>query len=175
MSRKKWYGYAVGVVAVAIILGLSQPGMSEPENQPAGAEKTRVEIYDEIQSVLGLVPTFMKSIPDSTLGLEWELMKRVQMAPGPIPNKYRELIGVAVAAATKCEYCVYFHTEFARLNGATDAEIEDALHYTKSTTGWSSYINGSQADLETFKAEVNAIVEHVRNQSAATPPQDEEP
>lgn len=115
--------------------------------------------------MLGLVPTFIKSIPDSTLELEWELMKRVQMVAGPIPNKYRELIGVAVSAATKCEYCVYFHTEFARLNGATEEEIEDALHYTKSTTGWSTYINGSQADMEVFKSEVRAIVQYLRDQA----------
>jgi AhpD family alkylhydroperoxidase len=88
------------------------------------------------------------------------------MAPSPIPGKYKELIGVAVAAATKCEYCIYFHTEFARLNGATEEEIQDALHYTKSTTGWSTYINGSQVDLDLFRAEVAAIVKHVTEQAA---------
>ncbi len=128
----------------------------------------RVAVYADIEASLGLVPGFLKAIPDDdTLKLEWELMKNVQMKPGPIPNKYRELIGVAVAAATKCRYCTYFHTEFARLNGATEEEIEDALHYTKSTTGWSTYINGSQLDLDTFKAEVDAIVQHVKAQAAA--------
>lgn len=121
-----------------------------------------------MEAMLGLVPTFIKNIPDATLGLEWELMKQVQMVPGPIPNKYREPIGVAVSAATKCEYCIYFHTEFARLNGATEEEIEDALHYTKSTTGWSTYINGSQADIDVFRAEVRAIVEYLKQQSAAS-------
>lgn len=128
----------------------------------------RAAVYADMESALGLVPSFMKCIPDDeTLKLEWELMKSVQMKPGPIPNKYRELIGVAVAAATKCHYCAYFHTEFARLNGATDAEIEDALHYAKSTTGWSTYINGSQLDLTQFKAEVDAIADYVKAQASA--------
>jgi len=52
-------------------------------------------------------------------------MKRVQFDEGPIPNKYRELIGVAISAVMKCRYCSLFHTEAARMNGATDAEIED--------------------------------------------------
>jgi AhpD family alkylhydroperoxidase len=149
------------VTASVLIAPLS--GFSETDEQG----KSRAEIYAEMESALGLVPTFFKSIPDSTLELEWELMKGVQMAPGPIPNKYRELIGVAVAAATKCEYCIIFHTEFARLNGATKEEIQDALHYTKSTTGWSTYINGSQVDLDLFRAEVDAIVKHVSEQAAS--------
>ncbi len=44
---------------------------------------------------------FFKVVPDSSLELEWQLMKRVQMEPGPIPNKYRNLIGLAIAAAIK--------------------------------------------------------------------------
>lgn len=172
MSAMKIKGCVAGIVAVTVILGAAVRGYAEPESQPVAAEMSRAAIYAEMESMLGLVPTFIKSIPDETLGLEWELMKRVQMVPGPIPNKYRELIGVAVAAATKCEYCIYFHTEFARLNGATEAEIEDALHYTKSTTGWSTYINGSQTDVATFKAEVKAIVEYLQKKAAASAKED---
>jgi len=68
-----------------------------------------------------------------------------------------------VSAATKCRYCVFFHTEMAKLNGATDAEIEDALLYAKSATGWSTYINGLQLDFEQFKDEVRQIREFVES------------
>ncbi len=61
----------------------------------------RKQIYKEIEGTLGLVPGFFKVVPDSSLELEWQLMKRVQMEPGPIPNKYRNLIGLAIAAAIK--------------------------------------------------------------------------
>ena len=160
--KRRLMGAGWTLLVAWVVLGA---GVAQAADEPA-AGMSREAIYAEMESMLGLVPTFMKSIPDETLGLEWELMKRVQMVPGPIPNKYRELIGIAVAAATKCEYCVYFHTEFARLNGASEAEIEDALHYTKSTTGWSTYINGSQADMDVFKSEVRAIVKYVQGQSA---------
>jgi len=106
----------------------------------------REGIYREIEEVLGLVPTFLKAVPDSELELEWHLLKRVQMDEGPIPNKYRELIGLGIAATTKCRYCTLFHTEMARLNGATDAEIEDAVHFAKSSAGWSAYLNGMRRD-----------------------------
>jgi AhpD family alkylhydroperoxidase len=130
-------------------------------------EMNRKQIYAEIEEMLGLVPTFFKSVPDSSLELEWQLMKRVQMEDGPIPNKYRELIGVGIAASTKCRYCIFFHTEMARLNGATDAEIEDAVHFAKSSAGWSAWLNGLQFDYEQFQTEIRKIAQHVRAAQAA--------
>jgi AhpD family alkylhydroperoxidase len=123
----------------------------------------RQEVYEEIEQMFGLVPSFFKVLPDSSLELEWKLFKRVQFDEGPIPNKYRELIGVAIAAVTKCRYCSLYHTEVAKLNGATDPEIEDAVHFAKSSAGWSAYLNGMQMDYEQFKSEVNRACEHVRS------------
>lgn len=123
----------------------------------------RQQIYKEIEDMFGLVPGFFKIIPDSSLEMEWQLFKRVECEEGSIPNKYRELIGLAVAAATKCRYCTFYHTEGAKLNGATEAEIEDAVHFAKSITGWSTYINGLQIDFEQFKSEVLKICEYVRS------------
>jgi AhpD family alkylhydroperoxidase len=123
----------------------------------------REEIYNEMEQTLGLVPSFFKLIPDSTLELEWELFKKVQLDESPIPNKYRELIGLAIAGVTKCHYCAFFHTEAAKLFGASEEEIEDALHYAKSSAGWSTYVNGLQLDFEQFKDEVLRICEHVRS------------
>jgi len=130
-----------------------------------GGKMNRQEVYKEIENTMGTVPTMFKSIPDSSLELEWRLMKRVQMEPGPIPNKYRELIGLAMAAATRCRYCTFFHTEMAKLNGATDAEIGDALHFAKSSAGWSTYLNGLQLDYEQFKTEILKTVQHARSQA----------
>ena len=123
----------------------------------------RQEIYKEIESTWGTVPTTLKTIPDVSLEYEWQLMKLVHMEPGPIPNKYRALMGLAMAVANRCRYCTFFHTEMAKLNGATDAEIEDAMHIAKSSAGWSSYLNGSKPDFVQFKAEVLSVVQHIRS------------
>lgn len=129
---------------------------------------TRQDVYREMEEMFGLVPSFFKAVPDSTLELEWNLFKGIQVLPGAVPNKYRELIGLAIAAVTKCRYCTLFHTEMARLNGATDAEIEDAVHYAKSCSGWSTYINGLQIDYDEFRKEVLQACEHVRSMAAVT-------
>jgi AhpD family alkylhydroperoxidase len=122
----------------------------------------RKDVYKEIEGTFGLVPGMFKAVPDSTLEFEWKLFRRVQMDEGPIPNKYRELIGVAISAITKCRYCSVYHTELAKLNGATDAEIEDAVHFAKSSAGWSTYVNGMQLDFDEFKQEVEQACEFVR-------------
>jgi AhpD family alkylhydroperoxidase len=126
---------------------------------------TRQEVYKDMEKMFGVVPSFFKSVPDSSLELEWNLMKAVQAEEGAVPNKYRELIGVALSAFMKCKYCLFFHTEMAKANGATQAEIEDAIHFAKSSVGWSTYITGMQTDFEQFKREVLAACAHIRAQS----------
>ncbi len=123
---------------------------------------TREEVYRDIEETFGLVPSFFKLLPDNTLELEWRLMKTVQLEEGPIPNKYRELIGLGIAATSKCRYCTLFHTEIAKLWGATDAELEDAVHYAKSSAGWSAYLNGMQVPYEEFRQELERATAFVR-------------
>ena len=127
----------------------------------------RSDVHAEMKEMFGTVISFVDEIPDEFIDAEWDLMKRVQFGETLIPNKYKELIGLSVSAVTRCRYCVLFHTEAARLNGATDAEIEEALHYTKLVQGWSIYLNGLQVDFDEFAAEVASVVEHVRAASAA--------
>jgi AhpD family alkylhydroperoxidase len=124
---------------------------------------TRDQVYKDITDKFGFVPTFMKTLPDSSLGLEWELFKKMQIEDGSIPQKYRELIGLGISGATKCSYCTLFHTEMAKLHGATEAEIEEAVHYSKMTAGWSAYVNGLQVDYDNFKDEIRRACDFVRS------------
>lgn len=128
---------------------------------------TRNEVYRDIESVFGLVPSMFTPVPDRTLELEWQLFKAIELEDGAIPNKYRELMGLAMAAATKCRYCIIYHTEVAKLFGASDEEIEAALHYAKSCAGWSAYVNGLQIDLDQFKDEIVQACDHVRSVQAS--------
>lgn len=137
-------------------------------NKPQNFTKmSREQIYQEIEHTMGLVPSMFKAVPDATLELEWQLFKATQLNESAIPGKYRELIGLAIAAVTKCRYCAYFHTAIAKLNGATDAEIEDAVHFAKATAGWSAYINGLQIDYDQFKKEIDQSVAYITKQMAS--------
>ncbi len=128
---------------------------------------TRKEVYQEIEQTFGKVPTFFKSIPDRSLAAEWELFKAIQLNESPLPNKYRELIGIGIAAVTKCRYCAFYHTEAAKMFGATDEEIEDAVHFAKASAGWSAYLNGLQFDFEEFQKELLDGIEYAKKMQAA--------
>ena len=122
----------------------------------------RTDVHREMKEMFGEVISFVDLIPDEYIDSEWDLIKRVQFGETLIPNKDKELIGLGVSAATRCRYCVLFHTEAAKLFGATDEEVEEAMHYTKLVGGWRTNINGMQIEYADFKAQVERVVEHVK-------------
>ena len=87
---------------------------------------TKKEAYKEITEALGQVPQWMDQLPEGSLQGFWGMARDFWLKETKIPNKYKELIGIAVSGATRCKYCVLFHTEAARLFGATDDEIAEA-------------------------------------------------
>ena len=129
---------------------------------------SRAQVDRDIEETLGVVPTFFKEVPDGLIPAEWESFKNLMLSDQTaIPNKYKELIGLAVSGATRCRYCAYFHTESARLFGATDEEINEAAMVAKNTMGWSTYLNSRQFDYDEFVREFDQIAAHVRNQMEA--------
>jgi AhpD family alkylhydroperoxidase len=143
------------------------PASGTREEDAAMADTvSRAEIESEIKDTLGLVPHFFTAIPTELLGPEWEIFKRLELGETLIPNKYKELIGIGIHSETKCRYCTLFHTEAAKLFGATDEEIQEAVEYAKTTLGWSAYINGMQEDYDEFAAELKQITDYVRSKAA---------
>lgn len=117
---------------------------------------------------MGLVPEQFKLMPEEALGPNWELFKRYQLSDQTqIPPKYKQLIGLAVAGTLHCQYCTLFHTEAAKLMGATDAEIEESAHLAKETAAWSTYLNTLRLDFERFKDELRRGVEYIKNHAVS--------
>ena len=115
--------------------------------------RERHEVEMEMKETLGLVPSFFKSIPDQYLDYEWQMFKKLELGETLIPNKYKELMGIAIHAETKCFYCTLFHTEAAKLFGATKEEIQEAVHFAKMSVGWRVYLNGMRTDYDEFAKE----------------------
>jgi AhpD family alkylhydroperoxidase len=131
----------------------------------------REGVDHDIEQTLGLVPEFFKRVPDYLVPTEWASFKSLQLSDQTaIPNKYKELIGLAVSGATRCRYCCYFHSEAARLFGATEDEITEAALIAKNTMGWSTYLNTLQFDYDQFVSEFDQSAEYIREQMAAGAP-----
>jgi len=124
------------------------------------------DVYREVEQMLGQVPEWLKLMPETAAVGFWTTMRDFHLGETAIPNKYKELIGIAVAGATRCRYCALFHTEAARLFGATDMEIREASMMGAHTMNASTFVNAMHIDYDQFKKETLSIVSHVKNQMA---------
>ncbi len=111
----------------------------------------------EIREALGRVPSFLQSMPDSTLENEWNEFKVFQMADTELTVREKQLIGYAVAAAIHCPYCTYFHEGVTKMMGSTDAHREEANRMAAETSKYSAYLHGLQIPLDEFKRESDEI------------------
>jgi AhpD family alkylhydroperoxidase len=101
----------------------------------------------------------------------WQEMKGLQLNPSTVlPGRMKELIGLAVAAQIPCKYCTYAHDQFAKLNGATSAEIGEAVGVAGSERHWSAYFYGMQLDEAKFRSEVARIVENAKKPAQQASP-----
>jgi len=124
-------------------------------------------VFDEVTQMFGQVPEWLREMPETALGGFWGLFRDFYLAETAIPNKYKELIGIAVSGATRCKYCALFHTEAARLFGATDAEIAEAGTMSGVTMMGSTFLNAVQTDYEQFRKQTLEMVEYARTHAPA--------
>lgn len=130
-------------------------------------QSTYEETMSDIEETLGIVPGFLDALSDGDLVNEWPTMKKYLVSQTEIPEKYRELIGLAVAANIKCPYCEHFHKGAAELQGASEEELEELFFLASYTSRYSSIIHAQNYDMDTFEEEVEQIAEHFQQQMAA--------
>jgi AhpD family alkylhydroperoxidase len=125
------------------------------------------DIRKELEATFGFVPSFALTSTPLGLRLWWTAVRDFQLSDKTALNgKTKELIGLGVSAQIPCHYCVLFHTEAARLNGATETEIQEAIFMASLTRQGSTLLNGAQLDNNTFDKEMREIVNHLKQQAA---------
>jgi len=121
--------------------------------------------YDEtlrdVKDTLGIVPGFMKALPEDVLMHDWPLFKKYTIEESIIPSKYRELMGLAVAANIKCPYCQAMHTDMAKGYGATDEELREIYYLASQTSRWSAILHAQHYSMEAFDKERAQMGEHM--------------
>src|ERR1700747_1937042 len=135
----------------------------------AAAEDSAAQsTYRDIEQTLGSVPSFFKAFPESGIAGAWGEFKSVQLNPKTkLDGKTKELIGLAVSAQIPCQYCVYFHTAAAKLNGATDDEVREAVAMAAISRHWSTVLNGLPVHLPSFKQETDTVLRLAAEKSKA--------
>ena len=64
---------------------------------------------------------------------------------GAIPQKYRELIALAVAFTTQCPYCLDVHTAAAKAAGATREEVVETSFIAAALRAGAAVTHGTLA------------------------------
>ncbi len=122
--------------------------------------RDREATLKDIKKTLGLVPNFYSLYPPEGLVGAWEEMKNLQLNPNTaLSGIDKELIGLAVAAQIPCHYCAYFHTKAAKLNGANDQQIREAIAISGIVRFWGAYFYGMKLNKEDFMKETDKIME----------------
>jgi AhpD family alkylhydroperoxidase len=119
------------------------------------------ETLKDIEKTIGIVPGFMKALPEEVLVADWSLWKKYTLGETAIPAKYRELGGLSVAANIKCPYCEAMHTAMAKYHGATDEELREVYYLASLTARWSAMIHAQHYEWEKFLKEAEQIGKHL--------------
>ena len=139
----------VAVIATAVTIFAAPLAIAQEANSPA------VETaYQEIEATFGSLPSHIKGYPKSAIAGAWAMTKGLLTdESNSLEPKMKSLINLAVAAQIPCQYCIWLETKFAKAQGATDAEVSEAVAQAAYVRMWSTVINGLQIPFETFKAE----------------------
>lgn len=121
------------------------------------------ETVKEIENTFGIFPEFMKNTPEDILPQMWPLFKKYQIGKSVIPDKYREMMMLAAAAATKCPYCQTYHKVVSKMFGATEEELKELAVIVGLTSFWSNILHTQNYDYDTFAKEVQQISEYMKS------------
>lgn len=145
-----------------------RPGITMPTSNPPG--NLPADLRDELKSTFGIVPSFANVLPPEQFRLWWTQIRDFQLSDQTaLDGKTKELIGLGVSAQIPCHYCVLFHTEAARLNGASEQEIQEAVFMASLTRQGSTILNGTQVNEQTFDKELQQVVAYLKKKGASTP------
>lgn len=145
----------------------SAPAPSGPMPAPSPV-LTAAAAKAEMQAMFGFVPDFITRFPADALPGAWRELRDVELSPGTnLPEKVKSLVSLAVAAQIPCHYCVVSDTAFARLAGATDQEIGEAVAMGGLVRHWSTLLNGLQVDEAGYKKDIDRLVAGMKKMADA--------
>ncbi|MCI4668202.1 MAG: carboxymuconolactone decarboxylase family protein [Bacteroidia bacterium] len=137
------------------------------------------ELFDGIQSKLGMVPNMMRTIGNSPAALEGYLGLSGALSNGSLGGKLGELLALTIAEENSCDYCLSAHAfigeKMLRIDQTTiqaarqarneDEKIEAALTFAQTLIQKNGRVNNDDVqavkDAGYTEGEIGEIVAHV--------------
>ncbi|HVZ36335.1 MAG TPA: carboxymuconolactone decarboxylase family protein [Polyangiaceae bacterium] len=154
---------SLALIAAAQLGTLARPAFAETPDAAAARA--------EIEKTFGFVPSFVAAIPDEALPGAWRELAGLQLSETTaLPGKIKELIGLGVSAQIPCRYCIYGHTEFAKVDGASQREIGEAVAMAALTRHWSTIFQGALLDEAAYRRDIGKLVAAARHAGPSPAP-----
>ncbi|KRB54356.1 carboxymuconolactone decarboxylase family protein [Flavobacterium sp. Root186] len=137
------------------------------------------DLFNAVQSKLGVVPNMMRTMGNSPAVLEGYLNFSGALSHGKLSAKTGELIALAVSESNSCDYCVAAHTfiggkllktdaqvlQDARKGNSADAKTEAILQLAKTLISKNGLVNNEDVNKAknagVSDAEIAETVAHV--------------
>jgi AhpD family alkylhydroperoxidase len=155
-----WMNLKAAVLTVLVVAALAPVATRAESTRSPEAQAALADV----RKTLGVELALVSNMPDANVAPFWEQLKSLQLNPKTaLSGKTKELIGLGVAAQVPCRYCVHAHTEFAKLNGASDAALKEAVATAGLARDLSALSHGPAADAKSAMAgpELAAIQQDV--------------
>jgi AhpD family alkylhydroperoxidase len=116
-------------------------------------------VFEDVKQLFGFVPDFVKKFPAEALPGAWTELKSVEMSDSAIPDKYKSLISLAVAAQIPCRLCIAMDTEFAKASGASEREIQEAVTMAGVARHMTTLVEGLQLDEKALRRDLDRLMQ----------------
>jgi AhpD family alkylhydroperoxidase len=127
-------------------------------------------VLKDAQQSFGFVPEFLRRFPAEALPGAWLSFRNVEMSSQTaLPGKIKTLIGLAVSSQIPCKYCVISDTELAKLEGASEREIAEAVAMGSIARQYITLIEGLQVDEKAYRRDWERLTSGARAAAKATP------
>jgi AhpD family alkylhydroperoxidase len=100
------------------------------------AHEVRKELAEPARRLRGAVADVIES---------YATMQRAVMTDGALPAKVKELIALAIGASKQCDGCIAAHALGAARQGATEAEVAEAMGVVVLMNGGPGTVWGARA------------------------------
>jgi AhpD family alkylhydroperoxidase len=149
------------------IVANSKKPRSGKQPAPIVVVDARTALAD-IEQTFGFVPALFLKVPESALPGVWREMKELKLGNTAVSARDKALISLAVASQVPSQACIQQETQFAKLAGASDREIAEAVGMAAITRNMSTLLNGLMIDETKFRADVDKLVNGAKNASKKT-------
>lgn len=128
-------------------------------------------VLKDAQQSFGFVPEFVRRFPPEALPGAWLSFRDVEMNPQTaLSGKIKTLVSLAVASQIPCRYCVIADTEFAKLEGASEREIAEAVAMASVARQYITLIEGLQVDEKAYRRDWERLTSGPRTAAKGTAP-----